>query len=243
MEEETPLPQRHRPPPPQRIPPPGAEARRVGPFFYDPSKLQARAEQRLREVAGFYTEEVIMSLLIPVITQTFDVSLRALDWFAVNYTKKHKILCRVDLGGGRSDVINIFSHYRDQLRHWRRRMFDPFRRRERIFFNHPIDGTLLETTVGQLNFLMWSHCFGIIEQARAHLQAIEQDMVTTLAESKKRRQEERRAGAKRKRTELTRAPRAKCQVYSVRHGVDFEVAGAGGGSSSIVLDQQRTENV
>jgi len=206
--------------------PPGSEARRIGPFFYDPSKIQARAEQRLREVAPFYTDEIMMSLLVPVITQNFDVSLRALDWFAVNFTKKHKIVCKVNLGNGRSDVINIFSHYRDQLRHWRRRMFDPFRRRERIFFHHPVDGAILETTIGQLNFLMWSHNFGIIEQARAHLPAIEEDMVTTLAESKRRRQEERRVGAKRKRTELTRAPLTKCQVYAVRHGVDFEVTGA-----------------
>jgi hypothetical protein len=212
---------------PKMVIPSGVE-RRVGPFVYDTTKLQARAEKRLQEVSGFYTDEVIMSLLIPVVTQTFDVSLRALDWFAVNFTKKNKILCKVDLGGGRSDVINIFSHYRDQLRHWRRRMFDPFRRRERILFHHPVDMTLLETTVGQLNFLMWSHCFGIIEQARAHLQAIETDMVNTLADSKRRRQEERRAGSKRKRTELTRAPRAKCQVYSIRHGVDFEVSGGGG---------------
>lgn len=200
------------------------EARRTGPFFYEPTKLQARPEQRLREMSGFYTDKMILALLVPVITQTFDVSLRALDWFAVNFTKKHKILCKVDLGGGRTDVINIFSHYRDQLRHWRRRMFDPFRRRKRICFCHPVDGTVLETTVAQLNFLMWSYNFGIIEQARAHLQAIEVDMVTTLAESKRRRQEERRAGGKRKRTELTHAPRAKCQVYAVRHGVDFEVA-------------------
>lgn len=217
------------------------EMRRAGAFFYDPNKIHVRAERRLKEIAGFYTDAMILDLLIPVITQTFDVSLRALDWFAVNFTKKHKILCRVDLGRGHTDVINIFSNYRDQLRHWRRRMFDPFRRRERIFFYHPGDDdhttTRLETTVGQLNFLLWSHKFGIIEQARAHLEAIEADMVTTLSESKRRRQEERRAGAKRKRTELTRAPKIKCQVYSVSHGVEFEVTGVGGASASIQSDR------
>jgi hypothetical protein len=203
-------------------PPPTSESVSTGRFFYDPKKIPARHSHRLGEIAPFYSDEMVLSLLVPVIDQTYDVSLRALDWAVVNWSKKHRIVCKVDTGAGHVDVVNIFSVYKDVLRRWRRRMFDPFRRRERVYFRHPTGGSIYATTVGQLNFLRWAQIYGVIEQARAHLDQIEKDMVSTLSESKKRRNEESQTGGKRKRTELTPAPRGKCQVYMVQHSVDFE---------------------
>lgn len=203
-------------------PPPLEESAKAGRFFYDPHRIPPRHSHRLGEIASFYTDEMVLTLLVPVIEQTYDVSLRALDWAVVNWSKKHRIVCKVDTGNGKVDVVNIFSVYKDVLRRWRRRMFDPFRRRERVYFHHPTTGVIYSTTVGQLNFLRWAKIYGVIDQARAHLDQIEHDMVTTLSESKRRRQEERVSGAKRKRTELTPAPRGKCQVYMLCHDVDFD---------------------
>lgn len=203
-------------------PPPFEESAKAGRFFYDPRRILPRHSHRLREISSFYTDDMVLTLLVPVIEQTYDVSLRALDWAVVNWSKKHRIVCKVDTGNGKVDVVNIFSVYKDVLRRWRRRMFDPFRRRERIYFHHPTTGIVYSTTVGQLNFLRWAKIYGVIEQARAHLDQIEHDMVTTLSESKRRRQEERATGEKRKRTELTPAPRGKCQVYMLCHDVDFD---------------------
>jgi len=202
-------------------PPSFSERAKTGRFFYDPKRISRRHGHRLAEIAPFYTDEVVMELLVPIIDQTYDVSLRALDWAVVNWSKKHRIVCKVDTGNGRMDVVNIFSVYKDVLRRWRRRMFDPFRRRERVYFRHPHTGAVYSSTVGQLNFIKWARTFGVIEQARAHLRQIETDMVSTLSESKKRRVEERAVGGKRKRTELTPAPKGKCQVYMLAHEVDF----------------------
>jgi hypothetical protein len=202
-------------------PPPLEECSRAGRFYYDPRRIPPRHAHRLGEIAPFYTDEVVLALLVPVIEQTYDVSLRAIDWTVVNFCKRHRIICKVE-GQGKVDVVNIFSVYKDVLRRWRRRMFDPFRRRERVYFPHPATGVVYSTTVGQLNFLRWAKVYGVIDQARAHLEQIEHDMVTTLSESKRRRQEERAAGGKRKRTELTPAPRGKCQVYMMSHDVDFD---------------------
>lgn len=203
---------------------PPDSSRRVyaGRFFYDPQRTTRRHAHRLAEIAPFYTDKVVLSLLVPIIEQTYDVSLRALDWTVVNWAKKHRIVCQVDTGQGKLDVVNIFGFYKDVLRRWRRRMFDPFRRRERVYFAHPTTGAEYSTTVGQLNFLKWAQTYGVIEQARAHLDQIEEDMVRTLGESKKRRQAERAAGGKRRRAELTPAPKGKCQVYLLSHEVDFD---------------------
>lgn len=203
-------------------PPPLHQCIKIGRFFYDPKRIPPRHVLRLAEIASWYTTDVVMDLLVPIIDQTYEVSLRALDWAVVNWSKKHRIVCTVDTGHGQIEVVNIFSVYKDVLRRWRRRMFDPFRRRERIYFEHPHIGVVYSTTVGQLNFLRWAKVYGVIDQARAHLDQIEQDMVTTLSDSKRRRQEERAAGGKRKRTELTPAPRAKCQVYMLSHDFDFD---------------------
>jgi hypothetical protein len=199
-----------------------AEEAFAGRFFYDVKKIPPRHAHRLEEIAAFYTEELVSTLLVPVLEQTYDVSLRALDWAVVNWSKKHRIVCKVATGAGHIDVVNIFSVYKDVLRRWRRRMFDPFRRRERVYFRHTQTQEIFATTVGQLNFLRWAQLYGVIEQARLHLTQIEGDMVSTLSQSKLRRHEERLSGAKRKRTELTPSPRGKCSVYVLPHLVDFE---------------------
>lgn len=203
-------------------PPSMEESIKIGRFFCDPKRIPPQHSHRLGEISPFYTDEMILELLVPVIEQTYDVSLRALDWTVVNWSKKHRIVCKVDTGQGKIDVVNIFNIYKDVLKRWRRRMFDPFRRRDRVYFHHPVTKLIYSTTVGQLNFLRWAKVYGVIDQTRAHLQQIEHDMVTTLNESKRRRQDERAVGAKRKRTELTPAPRGKCQVYMLSHDVDFD---------------------
>jgi hypothetical protein len=196
---------------------------KIGRFFYDPGLIPERQAHRLCEIESFFTDDMVLKLLCPVIDQTYDVSLRALDWTVVNWSKKHRIVCKVETGRGKVDVVNIFSVYKDVLRRWRRRMFDPFRRRERVHFWHPSSKVLYSTTVGQLNFLRWAHTYGVIEQARLYLPQIEKDMVSTLSESKERRTlEEKSFGKKKRRTELTPNPSSKCQVYIISHSVDFE---------------------
>jgi hypothetical protein len=191
----------------------------AGRFRYDGAKIAPRQVKRLHEIADFFDDEVCFSVLIPMVTQTFEISLRLLDWFLVNWSKKHKIVTRTPDG---VEVINIYSTYKDHLRHYRRRLFDPFRRRERIYFAHSESGDVLNTTVGQLNFIFWALKYGILECCRKNIDSIENDMVTMLADSKKRRLEEKRNGKKRKRTELTQAPRNKCHVYIVSQEIDFE---------------------
>jgi hypothetical protein len=194
--------------------------RSAGRFLYDQSKIPARQVRRLHEIAAFYDDDMCSLVLVPMVTQTMDISLRMVDWLLVNWAKKNKILTRTPDG---KEVINIYSTYKDHLKHYRRKLFDPFRRRERIYFAHPRDpATFLSTTVGQLNFTFWAVKYGIFETCRKHLDAIETDMVTMLAESKKRRKEESTNGHKRKRTELSSAPKNKVHVYIVRHDVDFE---------------------
>ena len=204
-------------------PPPSVEALRswgrAGAFFFDGARLHLRQLERLREIAGFFTEEVLTKILVPVAMQTFDVSLRVLDYTCTNYAKKTRVLAQTAGGGA---PRQLFSLYKDWLRHYRRKTFDPFRRRERIFFQDPQSKEVLDTTVAQLNFLRWALAYGILDYVRQHARAIEVDMMTTLADSKRRREAQDALGLARRRAELSRAPPMKCIVYAVEQRVVFE---------------------
>uniref|UniRef100_A0A6C0C057 Uncharacterized protein n=1 Tax=viral metagenome TaxID=1070528 RepID=A0A6C0C057_9ZZZZ len=200
----------------------------VGAFHYNPSRLHPRLVRRLREIASYFDESTITSMLVPVASASFDVSLRLLDYCCTNYAKKTRVVICED---GRA--IHLFSLYKDWLRHYRRRCFDPFRRRERIRFANPSNATeWLDTTVAQLNFLRWADIYKVIPYVRRNMHKIEQDMIFTLSESKKRRVQKSAPGAplardetsmycKRKRTELSKAPRNKCTVYLVPANLAF----------------------
>ena len=191
----------------------------VGPFFYGPDQISRKQEERLRAVVsdGYYKEKVA-SLIVPVVKQEYDISLRALDWFVVNYCKQRRLLCGNTGELRAADAFDIFLEYKTTLKLWKRRCFDPFRRRERIFFEWGDD--VLTTTVGQLSFLLWAERNGVIEQARQNIEDIEDDMVKVLARSKKRKQG---TTSESRRTELTKAPVCACIVYAVETSVEFDM--------------------
>ena len=88
------------------------------------------------------------------------ISLRIIDWFVTNYSKKHNVFYEIykssegmtfeSEGNEIYKQINIFHAYKSQLKSYQKKKFDPFCRKERINFKcHDLD---IETTVGQLNF-------------------------------------------------------------------------------------------
>ena len=171
-------------------------------------------------------------LLLPVATQEYAISLRLLDYTMTNWAKKTRVMVVMNTSRGKIPW-NLFSLYKDWLKFYRRRGFDPFRRRERIFFLQTLeDGEkkTLDTTVAQLNFLRWADMYGILDYVSARKEEIEEDMMLTLGESKRRRFEAQRrpketappGSKKRKRVELSRAPATKCVVYPIRQAIRFE---------------------
>ena len=126
----------------------------------------------------FYSSSNNMQQILPIIQGTSDVSLRLLDWFVTNYSKKYStIITRVD---PTNNVIhfNVYLSYRSQLKAYSKQNFDPFRRRERIKFYYQKD-KVIETTIGQLNFFRWIVQNNILEYVKSHIKDIEDDMINT----------------------------------------------------------------
>jgi hypothetical protein len=155
---------------------------KAGCFFYaktpgHPHELQQRQTQRLREISGFFEKNPICDIV-----SNLKVSLRLVDWLVTNYSR------RVNLGfwATPDHYVNLHMVYRSMLKIWRRKLFDPFCRFERIWYLDDA-GKMRQTTVGQLNFfyILIRQCdlLGLLGDAQL-VKAIRKDMADAQARKK-----------------------------------------------------------
>lgn len=122
------------------------------------------------------------------------ISLRLIDWFVTNYSKKKIIMYNIsnlknnssnDLETNKNSFENYFfvhDNYKSQLKECSKKHFDPFCRRNRIRFYYKPNAYFL-TTVGQLNFFKWALENGVINYIRNNLADIENDMNNSIIDS------------------------------------------------------------
>jgi hypothetical protein len=139
----------------------------------------------------FYDENNL-KIFLPIILQQTRLSLRSLDWFVTNYSKKYNtnyILTR----NGESVHYFPFKSYKSQLKAYSKKFCDPFCRRDRVIFDYRsmeiIDfkpgikmghKEYIITTIGQLNFFRFAIQDNIINYAVENIEEIENDMNSTL---------------------------------------------------------------
>lgn len=132
-------------------------------------------------LAKFYATKEYMQKIIPIIEGKSDISLRLVDWFVTNFSKKYSTIITREID---NNIVhfNVYYSYRSQLKAYSKQQFDPFRRRDRIKFYYEKD-KWIETTIGQLNFFRWVLQNGIIEYITSNIDSIEQDMVRSQKEN------------------------------------------------------------
>jgi len=147
-------------------------------------------ELLLQSLTNFYNKNDNMDQLNGILSNQKKVSLRLIDWFTTNYSKKYNIIYLIysnDKGdksletGGDNSIINqfnVYNSYKSQLKAYSKKQFDPFCRRERLTFK--CCGNTLETTIGQLNFFKWIINHKIIDYISKNIDDIETDMNDSL---------------------------------------------------------------
>jgi hypothetical protein len=186
-------------------------------FVADRTRLSPREVTLLDRLEREYTPQLAEEVLKPLVMQTSPVSLRALDWAVVNWSKQHNVVCSSSLPG---QMTNVHQAYRTTLAFWKRRLFDPFRRRLRIGVR--VGDEVLETTLGQANFALWAYRTGVLAYVLGHIEAIEADMNAVSQRQKRARAEAQRRGVRKKRAELTTSPGTMCAAYAAPTRVDFD---------------------
>ena len=128
----------------------------------------------MNKINIYFDNENNKNILIRILNNEFNISLRVIDWFVTNYCKKNNIYWIEN-----NTRFVVYLSYKLQLKAYSKKYFDPFCRRERIYFYYK-NNDYIETTVGQLNFFKWIIEHNIINYIKNNYENIEKDMQNTI---------------------------------------------------------------
>ena len=128
-------------------------------------QIYSKGDILLKRLLNYYTSE--KKAIICDITQgRTNLSLRIIDWFVTNYSKNNRV--RYNHNGVE---VSVYTDYKNQLRAFSKKMFDPFCRRKR----EEIEG-IGTTTIGQMNFFKWAIEKGVLNYIFSKAKEIECSM-------------------------------------------------------------------
>ena len=191
--------------------------------------IMDKQELLLISLKKFYSEDSNKQLILPIVKQQTSISLRLLDWLVTNYAKQNDINYMITSNNNPKN-FSIWLDYKNQLKAYSKRTFDPFCRRKRLFYNILTNETInLETkddikrysdredgfvtTVGQLNFFRWALVHRVVDYAFDNIKKIESDMLLS-ADSRKLQSQGKR------RRELSKIKKGVCK-RDIKINIEF----------------------
>tara|TARA_B100000886_G_scaffold310737_1_gene245657 strand:+ start:79 stop:759 length:681 start_codon:yes stop_codon:yes gene_type:complete len=166
-----------------------------------PRKLSIKQDLLLNKIKKFFKDENNIKDLLEIVEGKTKLSLRIIDWFVTNYSKKNLIIIhnkkkQIERFAGskispktkkkleeKFEEFNVHLNYKAQLKSFQKKQFDPFCRRQRINFYYTNDKHFV-TTVGQLNFFKWAIENNILQYIKDNIDVIEKDMNQNIKKSK-----------------------------------------------------------
>ena len=158
--------------------------------------LSKKEEILIEFLILFYKDRI--QILKDIIYQNNPLSLRLIDWLVTNYSKKYNIIYPINKKGTDIIYFNIYLDYKNQLKAYSKKFFDPFCRQKRIIIDSEtflwkeyseteIDDKkdCIITTVGQLNFFRWFLENNIFEYAITNIKLIDFDMSSVFINKKR----------------------------------------------------------
>jgi hypothetical protein len=173
------------------------------------TQIQTQDEWVLYRLEQFYSKTENIERVKTILNGESPLSLRLIDWFVTNYSKKSNISYMTK----NNRHIVVYLSYKSHLKAYSKRMFDPFCRWKRIQFHD------FETTVGQLNFFEWAITDEILDYIQLHHEEIHKDMENRLAEMKEMVKTD---GVKKKRHELSHSATKSLTKHDVKISVKFD---------------------
>ena len=178
--------------------------------------INTKKDLLMESLTIFYREKDNLDIFLPIINGESKISLRLLDWFVTNYSKKNNINYILKKKNKNINFI-VYLDYKAQLKAYSKKQFDPFCRRERISLLDNDDKEII-TTVGQLNFFRWAIDNKILNYIHENFQYIEQDMTNSLKNLYKKEDNNK---TRRKRHELSISATKTINKHNVEIVIDF----------------------
>ena len=128
------------------------------PWFKEILKKPELQDITLRNLYDFFLQNDSINKVLPIITSNSNISIRVLDWFVTNYSKKCNIIYELPDANNNCDrFFNVYLQYKCQLKGYKKKLFDPFCRKQRIAFYYAENKSVV-TTIKQLNFFdIWNY--------------------------------------------------------------------------------------
>lgn len=128
----------------------------------------------LSSINTFYTVPENKHILIELLNKSGGISLRNLEWFITNYSKKTNLAYKT----GDGKIFSVHCAYKSSLDGYSKKLFDPFCRSEKIVYTIPGTQDEIHTTVAQLNFIRWCIKNKIVDYIRDHHETLFSKQVT-----------------------------------------------------------------
>ena len=122
----------------------------------------------LNSIDSFYEIDENRTILKQILNKSGGISLRNLEWFITNYSKKNNLSYKTNDG----KIFSVHCAYKSSLDGYSKKLFDPFCRSSKISYTVPGTSNEIHTTVAQLNFIRWCIKNDIIEYIHDHKNAL-----------------------------------------------------------------------
>lgn len=135
----------------------------------------------LKSLQKFYSNKKFFNLISDIINGDDVISRRTIEYFVTCYSLSNRITYQLE---ERKTLINfnVYSSYKDQLKAYKKKYFDPFGRGIRIpFFS---DEKCIITTIGQLNFYRWFFTKKIYDYCLDNYEVIQTSLLSKKKTSK-----------------------------------------------------------
>lgn len=141
------------------------------------NNLNTQNDLLMKNLMDFYQQKENLTKMMHIINGDTKISLRIVDWFVTNYSKKYYTVYGLPDQRDTKDIqrFKVYNDYKLKLKAYSKRRFDPFCRWERISVPYD-EEKIMETTIGQLNFFKWAIENQIIDYIENNYTAIEVDM-------------------------------------------------------------------
>jgi hypothetical protein len=133
-------------------------------------QISSQENMLLKSIEKFYECLEDSKDFLEIIKSKSKISIRLIDHFVTKFSKKNKVTYKIsdDIG------FNVYQSYKQQLKAFQKKNFDPFARGTRIPY-YIEDGWII-TTIGQLNFFKWFISKKVFDYVNKNISNIEIDM-------------------------------------------------------------------
>jgi hypothetical protein len=136
-------------------------------------QITSQENMIIKSLEKFYEDNKNLNLFIPILNSESKISIRLIDHFVTKYSKNYKTNYKLKENEV-EQLFNVHTSYKQQLKAFQKKHFDPFSRGDRIPYF--MGDNCVITTIGQLNFFKWFISKKIYEYILVNHDTIELDM-------------------------------------------------------------------